>query len=110
MDKNSRLQSTQTFFQNIVKELLDALDVFAHSLCFLHEFFEDIMPFLVCLSVLSALFIVFLLEMIKLCLVLFGLFFSEQAVDFKIVDFLGDLAQHTLQLLLFDIPILLFLF
>lgn len=93
-----------------MKELLYALDIFAHSLCFLHELFENAVPFLVGLSALSAFCIVLFLQMVQLCLVLFGFFFSEQAVDFKIVDFLGDLAQHSLQLFFFDSPIPLFLF
>lgn len=93
-----------------MKELLYALYVFSHCLRLFHELFEDAVPFLVGLSALSALGIVLLLKMVQLSFVLFCLFFSEEAVYFEIVYFLGDLAQHSLQLFLFDVPVPLFLF
>lgn len=60
-----------------MKELLYALDVFAHCLCLFHELFEDVVPFLVGLPALSALRIVLLLKMVKLSLVFLCFFFSK---------------------------------
>jgi hypothetical protein len=95
--------------EDVHEQLLHTLDVLSHRLRFLHEIFEDSVPFLVDFAVLPALRFVFFLEMVQFVLVLLGLFLCEEAGDFEVVYLAVYLAQHALQFLLFNDPVMLLL-